>query len=63
MSSSKSSTATRISRGVPTRLDKASTMLMRLPSRTLRIAKESPVRSVLGAFVIGFVVAKLARFA
>jgi hypothetical protein len=63
MSSSKSSTPTRISRGIPKRLDTARTMIMRLPGRTLRMAKESPVRSVLGAFVIGFVVAKLARFA
>lgn len=33
-----------------------------LKTRALRMTKDSPGRSVLGAFAIGFVVAKLARF-
>jgi hypothetical protein len=62
MSPNKSSAITRITRGIPKHFDAARTMVMRLPSRAIRMTKASPVRSVVGAFAIGFVVAKLARF-
>ena len=47
---------------MPKRMGIGARAVSDLKTRALRLAKDSPGRSVLGAFAIGFVVAKLARF-
>lgn len=49
-------------RKLPARLPRARKALKGWSSRATRMTKESPGRSLLGAFAIGFVFAKLARF-
>jgi hypothetical protein len=72
MSRNTSAIAT-IARAVPARLNRARRTFKSVGTRSMRtmrsvgngamrVTKESPGRSLIGAFAIGFVVAKLARF-
>jgi hypothetical protein len=52
---------TKIARRMPKQLRNVGSTLKGVQHRTLRMTKQSPGRSVLGAFAIGYVFAKLAR--
>jgi hypothetical protein len=52
---------TKIARRMPKQFRNVSSTLKGVQNRTLRMTKESPGRSILGAFAIGYVFAKLAR--
>jgi len=71
--SRKTSAIATIAKAVPARLSRARRTLKSVGTRSIRsmrsmgsgamrVTKDSPGRSLIGAFAVGFVVAKLARF-
>jgi hypothetical protein len=52
---------TKIARRMPKQLRNVSSTLKGAQNQALRMTRQSPGRSILGAFAIGYVFAKLAR--
>jgi hypothetical protein len=61
MSKKTTSLVTRLE-SVPARLHDAGKLAKSWRTRAMRMTKDRPGRSLLGAFAVGFVLAKMARF-
>jgi hypothetical protein len=60
--SRKTSAIATIAKAVPARLQGAGKTAKRLGTRALRVTKDNPGRSLVGAFAAGVVLAKMSRF-